>query len=85
MSTIIPSLSDQMLEIMYQALGEPIGLLCQTNDFNRARSTFSAAKKKAQDPALDQLEFRGSPLKGGDFIIIKGQPVATAQLQDLGL
>lgn len=66
------SLTDQMLEIMYRALGEPVGLLVQTNDLKRAQATFYAARRKACDPALAVLECRGSPIPGGDLIIVKG-------------
>jgi hypothetical protein len=82
-----PSQVDQMLEIMYQALGEPIGLLVSTNDLRRAQAIFYAARKKAGDPGLGVLECRASPLEGGDFIIVKGQSGKKAATgpEELGL
>lgn len=57
--------------ILYQALGEPIGLLVQTSDFPRARAAFYRARAEAHDPDLDQLQLRASPgLEGGDLIIV---------------
>jgi hypothetical protein len=59
-------------EILYIALGEPIGLLIKTNDLNGARARFYAARKLAQDPALAVLQMRASPVEGGELVIIKG-------------
>lgn len=64
-------------EIMYQALAEPIGLLVQTNDLNGARARFYAARKLAGDPALSVLQFRASPVPGGELVIIRAAEAET--------
>lgn len=63
--------SDQLRAILYQALGEPIGLLVQCSDWARARQAFYRARAEAGDPDLASLQFRHSPgLDGGNLIII---------------
>lgn len=59
-------------EILYLALGEPIGLLISTNDVAAARARFYAARRLAGDPALSVLQCRASPIEGGELVIIKG-------------
>ncbi len=59
--------------ILYQALGEPIGLLLEVSDFARARQALYRARAEAKDPDLAGLQFRASPgLDGGNLIIVKG-------------
>lgn len=67
-----PGVIAEATEILYIALGEPIGLLIHTNDLNGARARFYAARKLAQDPALAVLQFRASPVEGGELVIIRG-------------
>lgn len=65
--------------ILYQALGEPIGLLLQCSDWGKARQALYRARADAQDPALAGLQFRASPgLDGGNLIIVN-QKVQLAQ------
>lgn len=67
--------------IMYQVLGEPIGLLLEVSDFGRARQGFYQARVKANDPDLACLQFRASPgLDGGNLIIVKEKVSVTANL-----
>ena len=68
------SQQDQLRAMLYQALAEPIGLLLQTSDFNRARQALYRARAEAQDPELSGLQFRASPgLDGGDLVIVNRQ------------
>ena len=80
--------------ILYQALGERIGLVLATNDPERLRQRFYAARRALNDPDLAHLQFRASPLADGDLVITKGErqqarPVAQAlprpSVEDLGL
>ncbi len=67
-------------EILYIALGEPVGLLIRTNDLNGARARFYAARRLAMDPALAVLQLRASPVEGGELVIIKGPPAGPEEL-----
>ena len=65
------NLQDQLRAILYQASGEPIGLLLAVSDFGRARAAFYRARAEVADPALAGLQFRSSPgLEGGNLIIL---------------
>ncbi len=64
-------MSQDLRLVLYQALGSSIGLLLQTSDFGRARQRLYAARAEIGDPALAGLQFRSSPLPGGDLIIVK--------------
>lgn len=75
-----PGVIAEATEIMYIALGEPVGLLVRTNDLNGARARFYAARKLAADPALAVLQFRASPIEGGELVIIKGPPPGAEEL-----
>ncbi len=57
-------------QILYQALGEPIGLLIRTSDPARARQGLYRARQGLADPALAGLQIRTSPIEGGELIII---------------
>ena len=80
-------MSQDLRPLLYQALGQPIGLLLRTSNFVRARQRLYAARQLAGDPDLDQLQFRASPgLVGGDLIIVKERvqiPVAEAESEDV--
>ncbi len=80
------------LEIMYQALASPVGLLLQVSDLQRARVRFYQTRRAALDPELNRLQFRASPFEGGNLVICKGAvapPVRRTpsgpSLQDLDL
>ncbi len=65
-----PSQDDLRL-ILYSAIQQPIGLLLQVSDFEKARQRFYRARAEAQDPALADLQLRASPgLPGGNLIIV---------------
>lgn len=65
--------SDPALQVLlYQALAEPMGLLCQANpDLETARQRLYAARRAAADPDLDVLQFRASPFAEGNLVIVK--------------
>lgn len=59
-------------ELLRLALHEDIGILVQVSDFARARQMLYRARADAEDPELNQLQFRTSPgLAGGNMIIVK--------------
>ncbi len=65
------NIQDQLRAILYQALGEPIGLLLQCSDWAKARQSLYRARAEAADPQLASLQFRASPgLAGGNLIIV---------------
>lgn len=58
--------------LLYEALAEPIGLLCQaTPDFERGRQRLYQTRRALGDPALEVLQFRASPFEDGNLIICK--------------
>ena len=60
-------------ELLYLALAEPIGLLIQCDDFEALRTRLYKVKHTLADPALAILQFRQSPIEGGNLIITKYQ------------
>lgn len=61
-----------LLEILYAALDEPIGLLLSTpQGMERVRNGFYLARDLSQDPALSELQLRSSPFPDGDLVIVK--------------
>lgn len=81
------------LELLYRAIGEPIGLLLRTNEPAKLRERLYAARYSANDPDLAQLQFRLCELGGGNLLICKsylltegGVPVGgVPKLEGLGL
>ena len=57
---------------MYQALGEPIGLVLRTSDRTKARQALYQARQHRADPALAVLQIRFSPVPDGDLVVVKG-------------
>lgn len=57
--------------LLYQALAEPIGLLVQTDNFRLLTARLYRARQEANDPDLAVLQFRQSPVEGGELIIVK--------------
>lgn len=77
------SQQEQLLAILYQALGEPIGLLLRTSDFARARQALYRARQESGDQALAGLQFRASPgLPDGDLIIVN-QKIQRGSIADV--
>jgi hypothetical protein len=80
--------TEALTAILYQALGEPIGLLLRTSDTERARQGLYRARAASGDPDLARLQFRVSPITEGDLVIVKGvAPKAQepSQAAELGL
>lgn len=69
--------------LLYEALGEPIGLLClATPDFERGRAKLYQTRAKLADPELEILQFRASPFpEEGNLIIVK-ETVQVSQSND---
>lgn len=62
----------ELTELLYQALGEPIGLLCHAEpDFETARARLYSTRAKLADPDLATLQFRASPFNAGNLMIVK--------------
>lgn len=68
-----------LVGLLYQALGEPVGLLLHSGDPARARQMLYQARVKAKDPDLARLQIRlcevpprGEKL-GGNVAIVKGE------------
>ena len=58
--------------LLYEALGEPIGLLCQAEPtFEKGRQRLYQTRARLGDPALEGLQFRASPFEGGNLVIVK--------------
>lgn len=64
---------DQILgSLLYSALAEPIGLLCQAEpDFATARQRLYAVRRRLGDQALEVLQFRASPFAEGNLLVVK--------------
>ena len=60
------------LEILYQAVGSPLGLVVKTSNFQLAQQRFYKARADSGDPDLTRLQFRHSPYDPNDLWIVKG-------------
>lgn len=67
------STKDEFLMLLLEASAEPIGLLVTTNDAERARQKFYAARRdaSAMHPELDQIQIRISPFPDGQLVLVK--------------
>lgn len=61
----------QLLELLYAALAQPIGLVLHTSDTEQARQALYRARTRASDPALDVLQFKVGVCTDGDLTIYK--------------
>lgn len=55
-----PKPGHQMRELLYQALASDLGIVVETNDVERTRAKLYAARREANDPALEILSFTPS-------------------------
>ena len=62
---------DEAETALYTALGEPIGLLCSTNNPKSVKAQLGTYRRQLGDPALDVLEFRVVGLADGNLAIVK--------------
>jgi hypothetical protein len=73
-------------EMLYQAAAESFGLLLDASDPGRVRQQLYSAKRRAEDPTLDALQIRLSPLPEGNLVICHPEGSAiSSTLEDLGL
>jgi len=68
------------LEILYTALGSPIGIECEAPDVAFAIQKLYKARRDAQDPDLDCLQFRRCPHAPDSKVwIVKGGVVPSEE------
>lgn len=58
------------LNLWYEALGTPLGVVVQTNDPERFRQRMYALRKEANDKMLDDLSLVVSPSNPGSHVWI---------------
>jgi hypothetical protein len=51
------------LEVLYQALATPYGVVVECNNFNLAQQRLYKARREAGDPELARLQIRRSPYR----------------------
>jgi hypothetical protein len=74
-----------LTHLLYQALGEPIGLVLQVSDPSRVRQRLYAARTAAQDPDLAGLQIRQwiPDAEGrGNLVIVKSRVINTGQVNE---
>lgn len=59
------------LEFWYAALASPLGVVIETDNFERARAKLYAARREAMDPALDNIAVMQSPTNPSDIWLVK--------------
>lgn len=66
---------NELLAMLWNAYGAPIGLLVWSSDPERARARLYAARKAAQSEELDCLQIRLTKDFGdeGQILIVKGE------------
>lgn len=69
--------------ILYQALGEPLGLIVRSSDPHVARQRLYAARVATGDPSLKVLQIRFSPWDAQELVIVKGPGKESAE--EMGL
>lgn len=76
------SQAQELSELLYQVLAEPIGLLLRTPDPGRLRQQLYAARAKLADQSLNVIQIRVSPWSEGDLVLCKSGPLAIAAPQN---
>lgn len=68
MASNLPSIRHRMRELLYQALGEPIGLLVRVQDPAKFRAAMISTRADTRDPALGDLTMKRTtlPAERGD-------------------
>lgn len=61
------------LTLWYEALGQPLGVVVETNDVENCRQKLYALRREANDRDLDSLGIVISPDKPGQIWIVKKQ------------
>lgn len=73
----------EYLELLYQALHSPLGLVLSVSSFAVVQQRLYTARRSAGDPDLDRLQFRHSPYSPEtELWLVKGAP-KTAALKEL--
>lgn len=66
-----------MLEFLYQALTTPFGIVLKTSDdVEQLRQRLYRERRKAADPALDELGLTPSPTSPDELWIVRKRPNA---------
>lgn len=72
---------EELGELLYRALGEPVGLLLRTSDRERLRQRLYQARARIADSELARVQIRISPFPDGDIVLCKGAPKAAKPKQ----
>jgi len=64
------NLEPNWLEFLYTALGEPYGIVIETDNFDKARQRLYAARREAQDETLSGLSILQSPTNPAHIWIV---------------
>lgn len=64
------------INLWYQALASPFGVIIETDDPDRAKQKLYAIRAKSPDPDLQSLSIITSPDTPGQLWIIKAKPNA---------
>lgn len=70
------------LELLYEALTKPYGIVVETDNPDGLRRYLYAARVKAADVLLDQLAIVPSPLVEGELWIVRKEPDVAPQKSD---
>lgn len=60
-----------MLELWYQALASPLGIVVQTSDRKLMSQKLYAERQSAGDPALSLISIRNSPYSDGEIWLVR--------------
>jgi hypothetical protein len=74
--------TEEIVELLYGALAEPVGVLLQCNDPVRARAKIYAVRRGLMDAELNALRFVVWP--EGQLAICKGELVAGVEMEPRG-
>lgn len=64
----------QALELLYQALGTPLGIVIKVSDSSLASQRLYKARANSGDSDLDQLQIRKSPYSADELWIVRSKP-----------
>lgn len=61
-----------LADILYQALGERIGLICWSGNPQLARQRMYKVREMLDDPRLERIQIRMVEIEDGNLVITKG-------------
>ncbi len=70
------------IDVLYQALAEPIGLIIRVSDREQVRQRLYQARTKAGDKALEGLQIRVSAWAEGDLVVCHQKVLVKAAEQE---